>query len=127
MPQLLISSLTVIFPNGFFFIACFKASESVFFVLKDIYAVNIFDGGEITDYGDYSSVEMLNTTDKINKSGDKITFSSSADRVYYKGKLTNSEIPWNISVRFFIDGKEYTAARRSFRTALAGFRTERTN
>ena len=77
--------------------------------VKDIYAVNIFGGGEITDYGDYSSAEMLNTTDKINMSGDKVTFSSSADRVYYKGKLNNTEIPWNISLRFFIDGKEYTA------------------
>lgn len=78
--------------------------------VKDIYAVNIFDGGEITDYGDYSSVEMLNTTDKINMSGDKITFSSSADRVYYKGKLSNTEIPWDISIRFFLEGKEYTAS-----------------
>ena len=77
--------------------------------VKDIYAVNIFGGGEITDYGDYSSAEMLNTTDKINMSGDRVTFSSSADRVYYKGKLNNTEIPWNISLRFFIDGKEYTA------------------
>ncbi|MGN0493334.1 MAG: hypothetical protein ACI4F7_06775, partial [Acutalibacteraceae bacterium] len=78
--------------------------------VKEIYAVNIFGGGEVTDYGDYSSVEMLNTTDKINNSGDKITFSSSADRVYYKGRLDNAEIPWNISIRFFLDGKEYTAS-----------------
>ncbi|MGN0451417.1 MAG: hypothetical protein ACI4FN_04815 [Acutalibacteraceae bacterium] len=78
--------------------------------VKDIYAVNIFGGGEITDYGDYSSVEMLNTTDKINTSGDKVTFSASADRVYYKGKLDNNEIPWNISIRFFLDGKEYPAS-----------------
>lgn len=78
--------------------------------VKDIYAVNIFGGGEITDYGDYSSVEMLNTTDKINNSGDKITFSSSADRVYYKGRLDNTEMPWNISIRFFLEGKEYTAS-----------------
>ena len=78
--------------------------------VKDIYAVNIFDGGEVTDYGGYSSVEMLNTTDKINNSGDKITFSSSADRVYYKGRLDNTEIPWDISIGFFIDGKEYTAS-----------------
>ena len=77
--------------------------------LRDMYAVNIFDGGEVTDYGNYSSVEMLNTTDKIEKSGDKVTFSSSADSVYYKGKLDNAENPWNISIKYFIDGKEYTA------------------
>ena len=78
--------------------------------LQDIYAVNIFGGGEVTDYGDYSSAEMLNTTDKINMSGDKVAFSSSADRVYYKGKLKNAQMPWNISIKYFLDGKEYTAS-----------------
>ena len=45
--------------------------------VNQVYAVNIFGSGDITDYGDYSSVEMLNTTDKITQSGDRITFSSS--------------------------------------------------
>lgn len=78
--------------------------------VKDIYAVNIFNGGNVTDYGDYSSVEMLNTTEDIVISGDKVTFSSDMDRVYYKGKMKNNIIPWNISVKYFIDDKEYTAA-----------------
>ncbi|MGN0660316.1 MAG: hypothetical protein ACI4JX_01205 [Oscillospiraceae bacterium] len=77
--------------------------------VKDVYAVNIFEGGDITDYGDYSSVEMLNTTDKISQSGDLITFSSSADRVYCKGKMNSTVIPWNISIKYLIDGKEYSA------------------
>lgn len=42
--------------------------------VKDIYAVNIFGGGEITDYGDYSSIEMLNTTDKITQTQIKSAF-----------------------------------------------------
>lgn len=77
--------------------------------VKDIYAVNIFNGGNVTDYGDYSSVEMLNTTEDIVLSGDKVTFSSDMDRVYYKGKMKNNSIPWNISVKYFIDDKEYSA------------------
>ena len=77
--------------------------------VKDVYAVNIFGGGDITDYGDYSSLELLNTTDKIVQNGDRVSFSSSADRVYLKGKLKNTDIPWNISIRYFIDGVEYSA------------------
>lgn len=73
-----------------------------------IYAVNIFGSGNITDYGDYSSVEMLNTDDKIFQNGDCITFKSSADRVYMKGKLKNEAMPWDISLKYFIDGKEYS-------------------
>ena len=77
--------------------------------VKDVYAVNIFGSGDITDYGDYSSVEILNTADKITQDGDKITFTSSSDRIYCKGKLKNRDIPWSISLRYFIDGKETAA------------------
>lgn len=75
--------------------------------VKEMYAVNIFDDKNITDYGDYLSVELLNTTDNINQNGDEITFSSSADRVYYKGKMKSTIMPWNISIKYYMDGKEY--------------------
>ena len=75
--------------------------------VKEMYAVNIFDDKNITDYGDYLSVELLNTTDSINQNGDEITFSSSADRVYYKGKMKSTIMPWNISIKYYVDGKEY--------------------
>ncbi len=78
--------------------------------VKDVYAVNIFGSGEICDYGDYSEVEMLNTTDAIRQKNGKITFSTDADRVYYKGTLKDRTIPWDISVRYYLDGKEYSAA-----------------
>ena len=74
--------------------------------VKNINAVNIFGKGDVTDYGDYSSVKMLNTTNKINQSGDKITFSSNKDKVYYQGTMKNPQIPWNISFMYTLDGKE---------------------
>ncbi len=74
----------------------------------NVNVVNIFNGGDITDYGNYSSVKMLTTTDKINQTEDKITFSSSEEKVYYQGTLEDTEIPWNISIRYFLDNKEYT-------------------
>ena len=77
--------------------------------VTDEEVVNIFSGGDITDYGDYSDVKMLNTTDKITKSGDRVKISSDADRVYYQGTLKNAEIPWKISIRYYLDGKEYSA------------------
>ena len=77
--------------------------------VTDIEAVNIFEGGDITDYGDYSVVKILNTTDKLTQNGNKITFSSKSARVYYQGTVKNTEIPWNISIRYFLDGKEYSA------------------
>lgn len=78
--------------------------------VTDMEAVNIFAGGDITDYGDYSAVKILNTTDKINQDKNKINISSSSDKVYYQGTMKSTVIPWNISIRYFLDGKEYTAA-----------------
>lgn len=77
--------------------------------VKSINVVNIFDSGDITDYGDYSAVKMLNTGDVISQNGDMITFSTTADKAYYQGTINDAEIPWNISIRYFIDGEEYSA------------------
>ncbi|MCH1984302.1 hypothetical protein MCG98_17175 [Ruminococcus sp. OA3] len=77
--------------------------------LKNSYVVNSFPGGNITDYGDYASVKMLKTSDSIEQNGDTITFSTSARKAYYQGELTDAEIPWNISLRYYLDGKECSA------------------
>ncbi|MCF0123963.1 MAG: hypothetical protein HUJ67_07595 [Ruminiclostridium sp.] len=79
--------------------------------VTDMEAVNMFAGGDITDYGDYSSVKMLNTTDEILQKGDRISISSSADKVYYQGTLRSTVIPWDISIRYFLDGKELSPDR----------------
>ncbi len=77
--------------------------------VTDMEAVNIFAGGDITDYGDYSAIKPLNTTDTIAQDGDKITFSSDADKVYYQGTMQSTVIPWDISIQYFLDGKVYSA------------------
>lgn len=77
--------------------------------MKDVYAVNIFGKGNVTDYGDYSSVKILNTDDKLTQIKDKVTFQASKDRTYYEGKLKDTTIPWNIELTYALDGKPYTA------------------
>ena len=76
---------------------------------KDVYAVNIFGAGDITDYGYYSSVRMLNSNDEITQDGDRITFSTTRSKVYYQGTMEDAEVPWDISIRYFLDGTEYSA------------------
>ena len=75
--------------------------------VTDAEAVNIFAGGDIVDYGDYSAVKPLNTNDTITQNGDQIAFSSTAAKVYYQGTMKNAALPWNISIRYYLDGKEY--------------------
>lgn len=76
--------------------------------VNGVYVVNQFSGGTIVDYGNYTSVRNLTTEDAITQEGDEVTFHTDADKVYYQGDLDTKDIPWNISVRYYIDGKEYT-------------------
>lgn len=110
-------SFTVAMPNNLVLAKqSTKSKEEVVYIMtqsdgtvNNINVVNIFDKGNVVDYGKYSSVKMLTTTDKIKQEGDKISFSSDAKKVYYQGTLKSKEIPWNISIRYFLDDKEYTA------------------
>ena len=89
--------------------------------VRELTVVNIFDEGDfdgaskITDYGDYSSVKILTGDASINQSGKKITikFAGTGDsgdsgngKIYYQGTMKKTEIPWNISIRYYLDGKE---------------------
>ncbi|NLO47334.1 MAG: hypothetical protein GX111_03290 [Clostridiales bacterium] len=78
--------------------------------VEEIYVVNSFRGGDITDYGTYSSVLNLNTADAITKNGDEITIQSSADKLYYQGTLVSTELPWNIEIRYMLNGAQISGA-----------------
>lgn len=91
--------------------------EEVIYIITDaaghvssVNAVNIFGSGDIVDFGNYSDVKMLTSTEDITQDGDKITFSTDDKKVYYQGTMENAEIPWNISVRYYLDGNEYSAS-----------------
>ncbi len=94
--------------------------ENVYINLKDdgsvegIYVVNEFDAGSqttITDYGKYSSVLNLTTKEKIKTDGDKITFKTDKDGMfYYQGNVESTKIPWNIDIDYSLNDKEVQGA-----------------
>lgn len=75
--------------------------------VKDVNIVNIFGSGDITDYGNYSSVKMLTSNTPIQQSGDETTFSSDENKIYYQGTCEDTTIPWNIAIEYLLDGKTY--------------------
>jgi putative membrane protein len=80
--------------------------------VKEINVVNIFDldkDGQIVDYGRYESLRNMTTTDKIEYSGDKVTVDAKAGKLYYEGKLSKNVMPWDLSLHYYLDGKEYPA------------------
>lgn len=92
--------------------------EVVYINLKDdgtvdnTYVVNIFEKpleGNILDYGSYSQLRNLTTTEEIKQEGDRVSLHTQAEKLYYQGSLQNAKMPWNISIKYYLDGKEYTA------------------
>lgn len=91
-----------------------KAKEEVVYVntdasgnVNEVNVVNIFGSGDVTDYGDYTSVKMLNTTDAITQDGDKVVFSTGANQAYYQGTMSpDTQIPWKIALTYELDGKK---------------------
>lgn len=80
--------------------------------VKEIYVVNIFDTdktGTIIDYGNYESLRNMTTTDSIDYNNEQITIDTDAPKLYCEGKLSSTEMPWIISIKYYMDGKEYTA------------------
>lgn len=79
--------------------------------VREINVVNIFDldeNGTIIDYGKYQSVRNMTTTDEIDYSDGTVTIDVAAGKLYYEGKLESNVMPWNISIRYYMDGTEYT-------------------
>lgn len=80
--------------------------------VKEIIVVNIFslnEAGRIIDYGEYQSLRNMTTTDEIGYSDGIVTIDAGAGKLYYEGRLDSDAMPWSISIRYYIDGKEYTA------------------
>ncbi len=78
--------------------------------VNNLYVVNIFDGGALTDYGNYSNMRNMTTSEKLNRNGDKITINTKADKLYYQGTLKKKELPWDIVIKYFLDGQEISAS-----------------
>lgn len=81
--------------------------------VKEINVVNIFnldENGRIIDYGRYESLRNMTSVDKIGYSGETVTIDAKAGKLYYEGKMEKNIMPWNISLRYYMDGKEYSAS-----------------
>ena len=75
--------------------------------------VNIFDmpqGGRIVDHGDYATVRNMTTADELTLADGTVTADVGPGKLYYEGRLENVPIPWDVSIRYFLDGQEMDAA-----------------
>ncbi len=78
---------------------------------KGTYVVNILntENGSIQDYGDYSKIRNMSSTDVLNLSEGSITGTTSSEKIYYEGTLDDAQLPWTISIKYYLDGEEMNA------------------
>ena len=95
-----------------------QKDENVYVNLKQdgsvhsIYVVNSFrleTETDIVDYGKYDSVKNLTTDAELEKKGDTITAAAPAGNFFYQGNLKTKEMPWELTIRYYLDGKEVQA------------------
>ena len=77
----------------------------------EVYVVNIFPGGVVTDYGDYTSVRMMNTEDAVSYGNGLVSFVGADSRVYYQGNMARAELPWLLEVTWNLNGQPMEAAQ----------------
>ena len=79
--------------------------------VEEIYVVNIFElaqAGKIVDYGAYTTLRNMTGTQPIEYKNNVLRVDAAAGKHYYEGKLQSTVIPWNIDIRYFVNGKEYS-------------------
>lgn len=80
--------------------------------VSQIYVVNIFEldeDGQIIDYGDYTALRNMTSEDEIAFENETVRIDTKAGKLYYEGILSEQSIPWDFSVKYYLDQKEYPA------------------
>lgn len=76
---------------------------------KSAYVVNVLEGnaGEtVQDFGAYEQVVNLTDTSELTQLSDSVIATLPEGEFSYQGSLSNVQTPWNISVKYFLDGQE---------------------
>jgi X-X-X-Leu-X-X-Gly heptad repeat protein len=80
--------------------------------VNDIYVVNQFEAasaGNMVDYGDYTEVKNLTTTETLTQDGDAVTLPLTQGNFYYQGTLNQSNLPWIFNIEYFLNGMKMGA------------------
>ena len=89
--------------------------------LREAYVVNRFVSGEpasTVDYGAYSLVSNLSTTQALTCENGKVAFDIGNDPFFYQGTLKAPQLPWNVHLAYTLDGRVVTPQKLAGSTGL---------
>jgi len=79
--------------------------------IKNTIIVNAFKvngQNKVIDYGKYENIKNLSGTQKPSVNNGYIEFDvdPGIDTFYYQGEVHNTELPWNFTIKYYLDGVE---------------------
>ena len=77
--------------------------------LEQVFVVNGFEldeAAEVVDYGKYREVQSLGLSDEFSFEGDAVSFRAEAGRFFYEGIPGDLLLPWQISMKYSLNGEE---------------------
>lgn len=93
----------------------FSKEELIYTVLdqnwnpEGSYITNLFEGEgnrEITDYGSYDSLRLIGSEEEFHYENNIAQINTDENRVITQGELTETELPWSFTVRYYLDGNQ---------------------
>ncbi len=75
--------------------------------VQGVYIVNSFEAMEavkVKDYGSYARVTNLSGLEPLSFENDTLELPLDRGRFYYQGDQRNTDLPWNISIAYSLDG-----------------------
>ena len=84
------------------------ASMTAAGAVKSLYVVNELFSEEpvmVKDFGTYSEVVNLTDGTNIARESDSVLCTVESESLAYQGNLTSTDLPWNVSITYELDGK----------------------
>lgn len=103
--------------------------------MNSVYIVNVLKaaaGQTVQDFGTYDQVVNLTDTSTINQLSDSVILTmpesetASDTEFSYQGSVPNTQIPWNISITYLLDGQVISAEDLAGKTGSLELRIETT-
>ena len=84
----------------------FISTTMVQWIRSMLQTVLSWENNTIIDYGNYAYVQNLTDNSEIRLEKGKVTVDAQGNQLYYEGFLMNPQLPWDISIKYILDGKE---------------------
>ena len=76
----------------------------------------------VLDYGNYSTIKNLSSTDEPVVKNGTIEFKTNEENFYYQGKMRGCELPWNFNISYTLNNRNIKGAKLAGKSGNVGIK-----